>query len=60
MTSFYKICLKSWYDINPKYRVNNQAELDKELIYRNPRILNDRREFYNYPKIQKKTKDERQ
>ena len=21
-TSFYKSCLKSWYDINPKYRVN--------------------------------------
>ena len=32
ITSFYKSCLKSWYDINPKYRVNNQAELDTEFI----------------------------
>ena len=51
ITSFYKSCLKSWYDINAKYRVNNQAELDKEFIYLNPRILNDRRECYNPPNI---------
>ena len=46
ITSISKSCLKSCYDISPKYRVDNQAELDKELIYLNPRILNDRREFY--------------
>ena len=54
ITSFYKSCLKSWYDINLKYRVKNQVELDKELIYLNPRILNDPRECYNHPKIHPK------
>ena len=48
ITSFYKSCLKSWYDISPTYRVNNQTDIDKKLIYLNPRILNDRRECY-YP-----------
>ena len=51
ITSFYKSCLKSWYKIRLAYRVNNQAELDKELIYLKPKILNDRRECYNPPKI---------
>ena len=37
--SFYKSCLKSWYDISPKHKFNNQAELDKELIYMNPKIM---------------------
>ena len=50
ITSFYKSYLKSSYDINPKYRVSNRAELDKDLIYLNPRISNDRREYYNPPK----------
>ena len=31
ITSFYKSCLRSWYEKNPTYRVN-QAELDKELL----------------------------
>ena len=30
-TSLYRSCLKGWCDINSKYRVKNQVELDRKL-----------------------------